>query len=72
MGQIDTLESALSYETRELAWELQQQHIDQERIRYLMDQGADLKAALGLAHIEPATLTKNPTFRQLQLQKHLN
>lgn len=72
MGQIDTLESALSYETRELAWELQQQHIDQERIRYLMDLGADLKSALGLAHIEPAMLTKNPTLRQLQLQKHLN
>lgn len=68
---VDTTFGTDSYETRELAWELQQPHADQERIRFLMDTGADLRIALMLAKINPKDLMKNPHLKPLQLHKHL-
>lgn len=66
----ETLE--LSYETRELAWELGQPRIDSCRIRFLMETGADLAAALHEANLSPQVLAKNPQLKPLQLQRHLS
>lgn len=72
MGQLDNAFGNDSYETRELAWELQQGHADQERIRFLMDTGADLRSALSMAKITPKDLAKNPHLKPLQLQRYLD
>jgi hypothetical protein len=70
MGQLDR-SAADSYETRELAWELQQDHPDTLRIKYLLDGQADLRAAMRLANIQMKDLMKKPELRQLRLQKLL-
>ncbi len=72
MGRLDNSFGSDSYETRELAWELQQPHTDQERIRFLLDTGADLKSALLMAKLNPKDLLKNPHLKPLQLQKRLD
>lgn len=61
-----------SYETRELTWELQQKHADTQRIKFLIEQGADIKHALHLAKIQEKDLMKRPELRPLQLQKHFS
>ena len=79
MGQHDTSfglpvishSDDLSYETRELAWELTQPRIDSSRIRFLMETGADVKEALRLANLTPPQVLKNPQLRPLQLHRHL-
>lgn len=73
MGQLDTdfNADALSYETRELAWELQQEHPDQQRIRMFLENEADLRQALKIAHINEKELLKKPALKPLQLQRHL-
>ncbi len=71
MGQLDKTFTAESYETRELAWELQQPHPDQQRIRFLLDTEADLRMALRLANIGEKEILKRPALRPLQLQKYL-
>lgn len=68
---VDTTFGADSYETRELAWELQQPLADQERIRFLMDTGGDLRSALMIAKLSPQDLAKKPQLKPLQLHKHL-
>ena len=70
MGQLDKT-SGDSYETRELAWELQQPHPDVQRIKFFLDNAADLRAAMRLANIQMKDLLKNPALRQLRLQKLL-
>jgi hypothetical protein len=72
MGQIDTSFGADCYETRELAWELQQEYKDRDRIKFLMDSGADLRSAMRIAHVDADQLVKNPILKPLQLQKHLH
>ena len=69
MGRLDNSFGSDSYETRELAWELQQGYADQERIKFLLDTGADLRSALLMAKINPRDLFKNPHLKPLQLQK---
>lgn len=59
------------YETRELAWELQQSHPDQQRIRFLLENEADLKAALRISKLKPEDVLKKPALKPLQLQRHL-
>lgn len=73
MGRLDNdnVFNTDSYETRELAWELQQSHADQERIRFLIDTGADLRMALIMAKVNPKDLSKNPHLKPLQLHKYL-
>jgi hypothetical protein len=71
MGQLDKDFDTDCYETRELAWELQQQHVDQQRIKLLLENGADLKGALKLAKIELRDILKKPSLKPLQLQRHL-
>lgn len=72
MGQLDHTALADSYETRELAWELQQPHPDQQRIRLLIEQSADVRRALDLAHIKEADLVKKPHLRGLHLERLLH
>ncbi len=72
MGQLDKTFTGESYETRELAWELQQPHPDQQRIRFLLDTEADLRMALRLANIGEKDILKRPALRPLQLQKYLH
>lgn len=60
-----------SYETRELAWELQQPHPDQQRIRLFLDQNADLHAALRIAKLGEGDLTRKPGLKSLHLERHL-
>ena len=71
MGQLDTTFTGESYETRELAWELQQPHPDQQRIRFLLETEADLRMALRLANIGEKEILKRPALRPLQLQRYL-
>jgi len=71
MGQLDVTFTGENYETRELAWELQQPHPDQARIRYLLDTEADLRMALRLANIGEKEILKRPALRPLQLQRYL-
>jgi len=71
MAHLDTLTTE-SYETRELAWELQQPHPDQMRIRLFLEQDADLRAALMIAHIEARDLTRKPGLKSLHLERHLD
>ena len=70
MGQLDR-SAADSYETRELAWELQQDHPDTQRIRFLLDGQGDLRTAMRIANIQMKDLLKKPALRQLRLQKLL-
>ncbi|MDE1151427.1 MAG: hypothetical protein PW788_02725 [Micavibrio sp.] len=72
MGQLEKNFDSDSFETRELAWELQQAHPDQQRIRYLIDAEADVRGALRLANLQEKDLLKRPSLRSLQLQKHLH
>lgn len=58
-------------ETRELAWELRQGHPDQQRIRYLMENAADLSAAMQIAGLDEKELLRKPALKPLQLQRHL-
>lgn len=77
MGQHDTSfgqpviapDDDLSYETRELAWELTQPRIDSIRVRFLIETGAHVATALHLAKLPPAAL-KNPQLKALQLHLH--
>lgn len=71
MGQLDKTFNEESYETRELAWELQQPHPDQGRVRLFLEQEADLRSALRLAQIPEIDLHKKPALRPLHLQRHL-
>lgn len=73
MGQLDTEfnADASSYETRELAWELQQDHPDQQRIRMFLENEADLRQALKIADINEKELLKKPALKPLQLHRHL-
>lgn len=71
MAQLDTETNYESYETRELAWELQQAHPDQQRIRLFLDQNADLRAALRIAQIQERDLTRKPGLKSLHLERHL-
>lgn len=59
-----------NYETRELAWELQQPHPDQQRIKFFLDDGADLRRALRMANMAEKDLLKRPALRPL-VQRHL-
>ena len=71
MGQLDHFDDDSSYETRELAWELAQQHMDDERIRFLMETGADLRRALTIAKMTEKDLSRHPHLRHLHLERHL-
>lgn len=71
MGQLDQDYDEFSYETRELAWELQQSYPDQQRIRFLLENEADLKGALKMARLQPKDVLKKPSLKPLQLQKLL-
>ncbi len=62
----------ISFETKELAWELVQVRPDIQRIRWLMECRADLSGALKEARLKEEDLQKNPMLRTLQLQKHLH
>lgn len=70
MGQLDRSNTE-SYETRELAWELQQEHPDTQRIKFLLDGQGDLRAAMRIAGIQMKDLMKKPALRALRLQKLL-
>jgi hypothetical protein len=71
MGQLEKSSAADSYETRELAWELQQEFPDQARIRYFLDSDADLRGAMRLANLQLKDILKKPSLRGLRLQKLL-
>ncbi len=71
MGQLDKTFNAESYETRELAWELQQSHPDHGRVRLFLEQEADLRSALRMANIAEADIVKKPALRSLHLERHL-
>lgn len=70
--RMDPVDADLSYETRELAWELSQARIDSTRVRYLIETGGALPAALTVAHLKAEDVLKNPHLRHLQLQRHLD
>lgn len=70
MGQLETT-GDVSYETRELAWELQQDHPDQQRIKFFLDNAACLRSALRMANMAEKDLMKRPALRPL-VQRHLN
>ena len=72
MGQLDTDFTNDTYETRELAWELSQNFADPDRIRFLMESGADLRHALRLANMTEKEVLGNKALRSLHLQKHLH
>jgi hypothetical protein len=69
MGQSDNAEE--NYETRELAWELTQEHKDSGRIRFLIDTGADVRHAFQLAKLNEKDVLKNPLLRPLNLGRYL-
>jgi len=70
MGQIETADN-VSYETRELAWELQQDHPDQQRIKFFLDNSACLRSALRMANMAEKDLMKRPALRPF-VQRHLH
>lgn len=70
MGQLDTPADD-NYETRELAWELQQPNPDQQRIKFFLDDGADLRSALRMANMAEKDIMKRPALRPI-VQRHLN
>lgn len=61
----------ISYETRELAWELTQPRIDSIRVRFLMETGAHIATALRLANLTAPQIMKHPQLKPLQLHRHL-
>jgi hypothetical protein len=71
MGTVHDSFADASAETRELAWELKQDHPDQMRIRFLIDNQADLKMALSLADLRIEQISKMPVLRQMHLEKIL-
>lgn len=72
MAQLDVVAAPEdSYETRELAWELQQPHPDQQRVRLFIEQNADLRRAMELSHLKETDLAKKPALKALHLQRHL-
>lgn len=72
MGQLDqTFEADVNYETRELAWELQQARPDCQRIRLFLENAADLRAALRIADIKEADILRKPALKILHLEKYL-
>lgn len=71
MALLDTDVQHESYETRELAWELQQPHPDQQRIRLFLENNADLRAALRIARIAEKELLRKPGLKSLQLHRRL-
>ncbi len=72
MGQLNQpFHDASSLETRELVWELQQEHPSHQRVRYLIELEADVPTAIKLAGLNERDLQKKPELRQLQLHKHL-
>lgn len=71
MSSLENTFNTESYETRELAWELQQTHPDQQRIKIFLEQEANLRAALKLANMSEEQAVKNPALKPLQLQRHL-
>lgn len=72
MGQLETSapEGEASYETRELAWELQQDHPDQQRVKFFLDNAACLRSALRMANMAEKDILKRPALRPL-VQRHL-
>lgn len=60
----------ISYETRELAWELTQPRIDSIRVRFLIETGAHIAEALRLAKLSAPDVLKNPQLKPLQLHRH--
>lgn len=62
----------MSYETRELAWELTQSRIDSTRVRFLIETGAHIAEALRLAKLTAPDVIKNPQLKPLQLHRHLD
>ncbi len=70
MGQLETADTT-TYETRELAWELQQPHPDQQRIKFFLDNAADLRSALRMANMAEKDLMKRPALRPF-VARHLN
>lgn len=72
MGQLDqAFDADVNYETRELAWELQQTRPDCQRVRLFLENAADLRAALRIANIKEAEVLKKPAFKTLHLEKYL-
>lgn len=71
MAQTDIALENLDYQTRELSWELQQPHPDQQRIRMFLEQDADLRLAMAAANLHATDLLKKPAFKPLQLQRYL-
>ncbi|MCC7038509.1 MAG: hypothetical protein IT560_14565 [Alphaproteobacteria bacterium] len=70
MARLDTHADPESYETRELAWELQQPHPDEQRIKFFVEHEACVKSALKLANMAEKDLLKRPSLRVLH--KHLH
>lgn len=70
--RIDPSAETVSAETRELAWELNQNHPDQMRIKYLIENQADIKTALSIANLRIEQINKKPLLRQLHLEKMLH
>lgn len=62
----------ISYETRELAWELTQPNIDSIRVRFLMETGAHVATALRIAKLSAPDVLKHPKLKPLQLHRHLD
>lgn len=71
MASLETTDSNDNYETRELAWEIQQPHPDQQRIKFFLEDGACLRSALRMANMAERELMKRPQLRTL-VQRHLN
>lgn len=73
MSTIDTTSTENeNYETRELAWELQQQNPDAHRVKFLIDQEANIHAAMLLAKMQEKDLLKKSSLRHLKLQRYLH
>ncbi len=78
MGQHDpsfgqpsiTADDNISFETRELAWELTQPRVDGCRVRYLIETGADIRGAMLLARLTPPQVMRDPHLRP-ELQRYL-
>ena len=72
MATRDLSSSDVSSETKELAWELQQEKPDTYRIKWLIDDmGADVTYALAQANLKNEDLMRKPLLRPLGLQKYL-
>lgn len=71
MASLETETENDNYETRELAWEIQQPHPDQQRIKFFLEDGACLRSALRMANMAERDLMKRPQLRPL-VQRHLD